>query len=149
MKTTKIMISEQDREKFNGDLLVYFMAEKQKPRGMDPFTEARVKSVMDCGDFKGKAGETIVFHTDANDALCTLSVPRILVAGVGDVLPEGETGTSQVPDSGALDSGTQDSQLMDSRGKDSEAPDSGLQDSEVPASGALAPGVLASEATSG
>ena len=104
MKTTKVMVSEKKIEKYDGDLLVFCLAEaKEGPIACNPFIREPVSRAQEYGDFSGKLNETLVFYPDQVLAEEGLSAKRVLIIGIGKPAANDATDPKHPVDLGAMD----------------------------------------------
>ncbi len=84
MKTTKLIVSEKSMEQFDGDLLVYCVAEAKKDALVcDSLIRKQLIHPHEYGDFSGKADESLLFYPLQEDGTSALSARRVLVVGLG------------------------------------------------------------------
>jgi leucyl aminopeptidase len=72
----------QDLEKYNGDMIVYFVYQQNKkiPACDNKFVQDTIKLAFKAGDFSGKEGEILMFYPAGKEKL---PARRVLVVGLG------------------------------------------------------------------
>ena len=104
MKTTKVMVSEKKIEKYDGDLLVFCLAEaKEGLIVCNPLIQEPVSRAQEYGDFSGKLNETLLFYPDQTPADEGLFAKRVLVIGMGKPVSDDVAGQNRAADMDAMD----------------------------------------------
>ncbi len=93
MQATRIVVTDQNMNEFDGDMLVFCASEKKDamPR-CDQLIYKTVQNAYDLKDFSGKEGEQLMSYPGQALEKMNLSVRRLLIIGLG------KTGEDENPD---------------------------------------------------
>ena len=86
MQPTRVTVSEKDIFAFAGDLLIFYgVSDEEGGAGCDERVRPVLQPLIDCGDFKGKEGETALFYPAQIQLETQFSARRLLVVGLGEI----------------------------------------------------------------
>lgn len=89
MNACDVTVTRKSIEKYDGQLLVYLVAERKKklPRS-DEKIRSCVEQLHEIGDVKGKADEITVLYTERGKVPLKTGAKRILIVGIGEYKKE-------------------------------------------------------------